>query len=589
MAVSRLAAALVVAALFVSIAPPVAATPDVYFSGAGWGHGVGFSQYGAKAMGAAGTSTEEIIHHYFSGVTIDAVTSTAWGTFVAESPTPMLVGLLQGVNSVLFTVETGRAQLCFDRGGICVRSAEPGESYRFVPDGTGNCVFLFVAVGLPAQRLPHVGSCEGSVRALSAETVLRIPFKARSYKNGTLRFRPTPGSTGLHVVYEIGVDDYMRGLSEVPDSWPSAAIEAQVIVSRSLGVNTALEIGDEGTMTSQRRADCSCNLYDRAPDQVFRGWTGQSAHPNWVAAVEATTQMVMGHGATVARGVFSASSGGYTENHSDVFGGDAHPYLVTVSDDAAFVDSAENPHRAWTAGYNQATLADVFGFDWLSDAEVVERNESGSARMIRLAGIADGEQFERFVTGVEMRSVLSLRSTTLDITVTPRFDDVSPRHPFAGEVLGLHELEISKGCAERSFCPEDPVSRAEMAAFLVRALALPPIYGIQPYGDDDGHALEAEIAILYANGVTNGCALLRYCPDEAVSRGEMAAFLARAFRLPAAASEGTFDDVKGHFFEEEIGALAASGITGGCATGLFCPDRDVTRAEMAAFLIRALS
>ena len=589
MAVRRLAALLAAAALLLAATPARAQTPDVYFTGAGWGHGVGLSQYGAKAMGAAGASAEQIINHYFTGVTIAPISATAPGTFVTHDPTPLLVGLLQNVNSVLFTVEAGRAQLCFDQGGLCVRTAVAGESYRFAPDGAGGCVFMLAPAGVPTQRLPYVGSCNASVKELSVETSLRIQYKARSYRNGTLRFHPAPTLGRLHAVYEIGVNDYMRGLSEVPDSWPSSAIEAQVIASRSLAVRTALDNGDEKSMTAQRRADCFCNLYDRAPDQVFRGLTGELSHPNWITAVQDTTSKVIGYGGTVGLGMYSSSSGGYTENHSDVFGGNAHNYLTTVIDSAAFVDSAENPHRSWTAGYDQATLADVFGFDWLSDAAVVERNDSGTARTIRLAGIADGKPVEKLVTGIEMRSALSLRSTTLDITVAPRFDDVPPGHTFAGEVLGLLELGITKGCTEERFCPDDRISRAEMAAFLVRALDLPTVSGIQPYADDDGHALEAEIVILYANGVTNGCALLRYCPDEAVSRGQMAAFLVRALGLSAVGHGGTFDDVEGHFFEDDIAALAASGITGGCTTRSFCPDRDVTRGEMAAFLIRALS
>ena len=78
---------------------------------------------------------------------------------------------------------------------------------------------------------------------------------------------------------------------------------------------------------------------------------------------------------------------------------------------------------------------------------------------------------ETTISGLEMRSAFSLRSTTFDIVVTPQFDDVSAGHRFAGEVLGLSELGITSGCTALSFCPERPVTRAEMAAFLIRSLA----------------------------------------------------------------------------------------------------------------------
>src|SRR5690606_10420923 len=75
-----------------------------------------------------------------------------------------------------------------------------------------------------------------------------------------------------------------------------------------------------------------------------------------------------------------------------------------------------------------------------------------------------------------------------------------------------------------------------------------------------------------------------------VSRGQMAAFLVRALGLPAAANRFVDDD--GSVFEGDIGALAAAGITRGCnppANDEFCPDQPVSRGQMAAFLVRALS
>jgi hypothetical protein len=67
----------------------------------------------------------------------------------------------------------------------------------------------------------------------------------------------------------------------------------------------------------------------------------------------------------------------------------------------------------------------------------------------------------------------------------------------------------------------------------------------------------------------------------------MAAFLVRGFNI-ASATGRPFTDVDGHFFEAEIASLASSGITSGCLTTSYCPNRPVTRGEMAAFLIRAI-
>ena len=173
-----------------------------------------------------------------------------------------------------------------------------------------------------------------------------------------------------------------------------------------------------------------------------------------------------------------------------------------------------------------------------------------------------------------------------DVTVTPRFTDVPTDHLFAGEVVGLNALGITGGCTSVDFCPDRSVTRAEMAAFLVRALDLPAALG-DPFSDDDGHALEAEIASLAASGISSGCSATSFCPNRLVTRAEMAAFLVRGFDL-VAVSGTPFSDVEGHFFEDEIASLAASGITSGCSATSYCPGRAVTRGEMAAFLIRAI-
>ena len=523
----RLAALTVGVGLLLGTVGPVAAS-DFSFSGAGWGHGVGLSQFGAKAMGADGASYEQILYRYFTGVGIAPIATAGAGTFLANDPKPLWVGLLQDSGMVSFTVESGPANLCFDPADACVNTAQPGQRFRFGPDGTGNCVFLRLTATGESTVVGFPGSCDASVRPLAAQTTLTVPFKARSYRHGILRFRQSPITGGIHAVYEIGIDHYMRGLSEVPDSWPTAAIEAQVVVSRSYAVWHALDRGDEGTFSLARRGDCSCNLFDDASDQVFRGWTGESSHPNWVSAVASTAGQVMASDGKVALGLYSSSSGGATENYADVFVNGTHPYLTTVIDSPAFADSAANPHTSWGAGYDQRALAGSFGFSWVSNAEVVERNDSGSAKTVRLVGIVDGQRVETTVTGVEMRAALSLRSTTFDIVVTPRFEDVSVGDHFASEILGLHDLGITSGCSLVRFCPERAVTRGEMAAFLVRTLGLSVADGVNPFTDDDGHDLEAEISALWASGITSGCTPTQFCPERAVTRAEMAAFLIRS-------------------------------------------------------------
>jgi hypothetical protein len=128
-----------------------------------------------------------------------------------------------------------------------------------------------------------------------------------------------------------------------------------------------------------------------------------------------------------------------------------------------------------------------------------------------------------------------------------------------------------------------------MAAFLVRALRLDlGQYEIDAFSDDNGSYFENEINTLHAHGITNGCAEAKFCPNQFITRGEMAAFLVRAFDLPESSGDSFSDDDRS-FFEADIAALQTSGVTSGCSAGRFCPDRPVSRQEMAAFLIRALA
>ena len=92
-------------------------------------------------------------------------------------------------------------------------------------------------------------------------------------------------------------------------------------------------------------------------------------------------------------------------------------------------------------------------------------------------------------------------------------------------------------------------------------------------------------------GITKGCATepARYCPTEPVTRAQMASFLVRAFQLPTGPS-GRFPDTAGNTHEADIDALASSGITVGCSTKpeLYCPSSNTNRGQMATFLTRAL-
>ena len=166
---------------------------------------------------------------------------------------------------------------------------------------------------------------------------------------------------------------------------------------------------------------------------------------------------------------------------------------------------------------------------------------------------------------------------------------------FADDIVWLAQNNITVGCTQQplQYCPNKPVTRAQMATFLTRALNLetPP----QPAGftDIDPDSVHApSIEALHAAGITTGCARqpLQYCPNRPVTRAQMATFLTRALNLETPPQPAGFADVDPDgVHAPSIEALYAAGITTGCARQplQYCPNRPVTRAQMAAFLHRA--
>ena len=173
-------------------------------------------------------------------------------------------------------------------------------------------------------------------------------------------------------------------------------------------------------------------------------------------------------------------------------------------------------------------------------------------------------------------------------------DDDGSVHEAALDALASQGVLAGIECGERLICPGDPLKRWEMAVWLVRILdgADPAPASASRFADVDPDLWWAPfVERLYAVGVTSGCATepARFCPEGDVTRAQMATFLTRAFDLGPAPSAG-FPDISGGPHAANIGALAAAGITGGCSRDplRFCPAGFVTRAQMATFLARAL-
>ena len=144
------------------------------------------------------------------------------------------------------------------------------------------------------------------------------------------------------------------------------------------------------------------------------------------------------------------------------------------------------------------------------------------------------------------------------------------------------------------FCPDRGITRAEMAAFIETSLGNPPdacagSLFTDVNGATVGSAFCGFIETLAADGVTDGCTSTRFCPNDTISRAQVAVFIEAALRnQPNPCTGSLFTDVSatsvGSAFCGFIERLADDGITGGCTASAFCPNNPVTRAQMAVFL-----
>ena len=178
------------------------------------------------------------------------------------------------------------------------------------------------------------------------------------------------------------------------------------------------------------------------------------------------------------------------------------------------------------------------------------------------------------------------------------FLDVDQGDIFHDDVEKLIRNAVTAGCGAGNYCRNDPVTRAQMAVFLLKsalgAAYLPPDCTGTVFLDVPctGGPFDAWVEDLSTRGITGGCGGGNYCPDSSVTRAQMAAFLLKtdlgAAYEPPACTGTIFLDVPctGGIFDPWIEDLSTRGITGGCGGASYCPGSAATRGQMAVFLVK---
>ena len=177
------------------------------------------------------------------------------------------------------------------------------------------------------------------------------------------------------------------------------------------------------------------------------------------------------------------------------------------------------------------------------------------------------------------------------------FTDVPVSQQFYRFIENIFHNGITGGCGAGIYCPTSSVTRAQMAVFILKGkhgvgYEPPPCTGL--FSDVQCPSLFADwIEELASENITAGCGGGDYCPDQAVTRSQMAVFLLKAQHGPGYAPPtctGEFSDVAcPSQFADWIEQLSTEGITGGCGTGIYCPGSPNTRGQMAVFLVKTFS
>lgn len=596
--------------------------PTYVFNGSGWGHGVGMSQYGANSLAVGGASADQIIHTYYSGVTIKPVDQVlAAGHWLRSDPQPMWIGLAQNQSVFAFSMVGGPSGLCKanDGEGACpTQTANPGESWEFRALGGGACQFFKAgaAVGNP-------GTCQASIE-WSGQPTTYVSALGKHLGRGILKIRPA--GAGFHVSLQIGLEDYINGIGEVPSSWPAAALQAQAIAARTYGVRQALVHGPEASFTQTRKVQCWCQLYATVVDQNYSGYGKETGSfgASWVAAVSATAGRLITHPAAPQSSViiayYSSSSGGHTDNNVDGLGHSAAlPYLVAIPDPHSGSAAAANPYAAWSKAVTATGIATALGLSSVTGVAVTQRNASGSVKEVTIAGTLNGVATTITRSGRSFKSALGLRSITFEVSppggaVIPGpgaglceqpspvagFTDVGSATAHFDDVNCMAALGVIDPVSTTLFGSTSPVKRWQMAVYMTRMAVLAgttlPTPTDQGFTDLAGLPQTVIDAInrLKQLGLTKGVSATSYDPNGSVPRWQMAIFLVRlhttfGFEMPAGNSHG-FVDLAGYSGEAilSINQLADLGVTTGTTATTFTPATAVTKEQMASFLARLL-
>lgn len=336
------------------------APATLVFSGHGWGHGVGMSQYGALGYAQHGYSYERIVGHYFPGTNLGRAGSKTIRVLLAAGRSSLTLS-----STAPFTVS--------DAGGT---SHELGD----------------LSVKLDSSLTVDTGSGSVSLTGtlMFSAGAAPLAFAGRSYR-GKLEVEPV--GKKLRLINYVGLEPYLYGVvpCESPHDWPAQALQAQAVVARTYALTSI-------------RPSSDFDVYADTRSQVYHGRSGE--FPESTAAVDATAAEVVYYDGELAHTFFFSTSGGRTAAIQDAWPkAQPLPYLVSVSDP---YDSVSPFHNWGPVTASARALAKKLKIPGPVYDLTTTINGSERVATVTLTG---GDDTTHLVSGDSLRSALDLRST----------------------------------------------------------------------------------------------------------------------------------------------------------------------------------